>query len=125
MGYRSDVHIVMLEEDYHRYLGEMLLASIILVEDYNQTSIYKNHKFIEFGYNSVKWYSPCVDVTIVEEFLQKLEKEDRPFSFVRLGEEIDDIEKRENIIYQQLSIDVFFDVEDAVNELKNLNERAK
>lgn len=122
MGYRSDVHIVMLEEDYHRYKGEMLLAGVNLIEDFNHTSTHEDHKFIEFGYNSAKWYLDYVDVIFAEEFIQKLEEEDRPFSFVRLGEGSDDIEIRENIIYQRLNIDVFFDAEDAVAELEYLKE---
>lgn len=40
----------------------------------------------------LKWYSEFSEVQAIEEFLVKLSDEDKPYKFIRIGEDIEDIE---------------------------------
>lgn len=93
MGYYSEVAIAMWQDD----LKEMFaLAS----SKDNALNLLKNAEIRESGnksviyWNSVKWYDGYDDVKFIRSFLEQNNKE---YYFVRVGEEIGDIEEIDNI----------------------------
>lgn len=93
MGYYSEVAIAMWQDD----LKEMFaLAS----SKDNALNLLKNAEIRESGnksviyWVSVKWYDDYDDVKFIRSFLEKNNKE---YYFVRVGEEIGDIEEINNI----------------------------
>lgn len=93
MGYYSEVAIAMWQDD----LKEMFaLAS----SKDNALNLLKNAEIRESGnksviyWVSVKWYDGYDDVKFIRSFLEKNNKE---YYFVRVGEEIGDIEEINNI----------------------------
>lgn len=91
MGYRSQVSIVLLEEDYNKLLDE----AKPLLERYPYCVLHREpkhferygEKFICLRWDAVKWYNGADDIDFVEHFL-----EDHEHSFIRIGEYYDDIE---------------------------------
>lgn len=93
MGYYSEVAITMWQDD----LKEMFaLAS----SKDNALNLLKDAEIRESGnksviyWDSVKWYDGYDDVKFIRSFLEKNNKE---YYFVRVGEEIGDIEEIDNI----------------------------
>lgn len=93
MGYYSEVAIAMWQDD----LKEMFaLAS----SKDNALNLLKNAEIRESGnksviyWNSVKWYDGYDEVKFIRSFLKQNNKE---YYFVRVGEEIGDIEEIDNI----------------------------
>lgn len=117
MGYRSDVRIRLLLEDYEKLKKEYVekfidthvttwnmfsqenldIFKLQNTEDYtydtpeNIDELNPSGKCVYFGWNSLKWYTQCCDyedITFIEGFVNSCIMH----SFFRLGEEMDDIE---------------------------------
>lgn len=92
MGYRSKVSIVLLEEDYNKLLDE---AKPLLERNPYCILHYKPVKYFEWSglkcvhlfFGAVKWYKGMDDIDFVERFLS-----DHEHSFIRIGEDPEDIE---------------------------------
>lgn len=96
MGYRSDVALCIKKEDY-----EVLKTNAEAVE-YNILDSASTIRFddedgvVAIFWGCVKWYPEYEDVAVVENFIDELYDADKPFTFIRIGEERDDIEERMN-----------------------------
>lgn len=91
MGYYSDVAITMGYEDFRALVGKfkdekdtyefLRYAEISRIHDYDAVTV---------QWNAIKWFetlsSPCGRI------MKYLHSEDVPFYFLRVGEEIDDME---------------------------------
>lgn len=92
MGYRSQVSIVLLEEDYNKLLDE---AKPLLEQDPYCILHRKPVKCFEWSglkcvhlfFGVVKWCKGMDDIDFVERFLS-----DHEHSFIRIGEDYSDIE---------------------------------
>lgn len=103
MGYRSDVHILFYASPRER--EHFPAIKLWFDEAYpdkpdgtSWSTVSKGDDYIYVKYNGVKWYDSYADVQAV---LKALEEFDTTFSecgcfeFVRIGEEDNDIERRD------------------------------
>jgi hypothetical protein len=124
MGYRSDVMAVFYTYDPTEY------PSIKLFIDEHVPEWFRGDKYmatftgsnnlqgIKFDLQDVKWYESYPDVQGFEQALNKFEKladggDKWLWEFVRLGEEVEDVEERScseahNLIYVSRSIECDF-----------------
>lgn len=96
MGYRSDVALCIKKEDFE-VLKEKTKATEYDILDSASTIRFDDEDgvvAIFWGY--IKWYPEYEDVAVVENFIDELYDADKPFTFIRIGEERDDIEERMN-----------------------------
>jgi hypothetical protein len=105
MGYRSEVVLALSKEVYMEYaVLSKTLPKLLLREA--PTVIESRGYYWKFG--GIKWYDTYPRVIEVDEFFDKLEIE-KDYAFVRIGEEITDIEEKGDCyhfdIYPRASID--------------------
>lgn len=92
MGYRSEVSIVLLEEDYNKLLDEAkpLLEQdpyCVLHREPVRRFKWGSENYIHLYWGAVKWYQGMDDIDFVERFLR-----DHEHSYIRIGEDSEDIE---------------------------------
>lgn len=92
MGYRSEVGLALLEEDYNK----LLELAKPLIERFGENTILSDkptriEKYGEFyiylHWDYLKWYQSFDEVDLIENFIK-----DHPHSFLRIGEDYDDIQ---------------------------------
>lgn len=97
MGYRSDVYLKTTTEGW------------IIIKRYNDQIENPDHRplrlaevnstasgFYKIEFHSIKWYEGYPEVDYFNKAMEALDEQDVPFSFIRLGEDTDDIEHRCN-----------------------------
>lgn len=84
MGYRSDVCLAVTKECYKENATQALKDA--LKDCYK---VYENDRGYYFSWDNVKWYEDYPDVKVIEEFM---EEHNDSIGFVRIGEDMDDIE---------------------------------
>jgi hypothetical protein len=104
MGYRSDVMAVFYTYDPNEFPAIKLFIDENIPEwfrgdEYMSTFVKANLHGIKFSMQDVKWYESYADIQGFEQALKKFEKlSDRGhlwlWEFVRLGEEVEDVEDR-------------------------------
>ena len=67
-----------------------------LLELLDVATIREKEDAISLYWSWLKWYPEFLEVQAIKEFLGKLFDEDKPYNFIRMGEEWDDIEREEN-----------------------------
>lgn len=123
MGYRSDVMAVFYTYEPNEY------PSIKLFIDENIPEWFRGDEYmrkfekanligIKFDISEVKWYESYADVRGFEDALKKfdklaLENSRWNYEFIRLGEEVEDVETKnsynaDNLIYVSRSIECDF-----------------
>ena len=105
MGYRSEVAIAIhkdLQGEFLTFLNtEELMAQIFGdMSDFNLDKDYQGEGHWLFTCNSVKWYTnfdDYKDIQMFEDFMNAMDEKDdhqEKYRFLRIGEEIEDIEYR-------------------------------
>ena len=106
MGYRSDVAIAIhkdLQGDFLTFLNtEKLMAQIFGdMSDFNLDKDYQGEGHWLFTADQIKWYTDWDDfyahITMFEKFMDAMDEKfdhDAQYRFIRIGEEIDDVERR-------------------------------
>lgn len=107
MGYRSDVRIrttkeglEIMEKSIKKYIKENVKEEKLKGYDYNLLNSAEKTETTEsitLDWESVKWYEDIdgyEDVDAIMYSLDMLEEEDIDYQYIRIGEEIDDIDER-------------------------------
>ena len=105
MGYRSEVAIAIhkdLHGDFLTFLNtEKLMADIFGdMSDFQLDKDYQGEGHWLFTANSIKWYATWdefADIQMFEKFMDAMEEEEEKrekYRFIRIGEELEDIEYR-------------------------------
>lgn len=107
MGYRSDVRIrttkeglEIMEKFVEKYIKENVNEENLEGYDYNllnSAEITENTNSITLDWNYMKWYDRYKDVDAIMKSLDELSNKDIDYQYVRIGEEVDDVEERWNI----------------------------
>jgi hypothetical protein len=100
MGYRSQVRICMKKASFEELKQELMGEYAYLIEhldEYTETTgnYYcgdKTEEVVVFGWDWIKWYEGYEDIQVINSFLDKLSDRDEDYSFIRIGEYIDDTE---------------------------------
>lgn len=123
MGYRSDVMAVFYTYDPMEYPAMKLfidehVPDVFRTDEYMRVFEKANLQGIKFKLQDVKWYSSYPDVHGFEQALKRFEKlADEGgkwnWEFVRLGEEVQDVEQSnsynsDNLLYVSRSIECDF-----------------
>ena len=94
MGYRSDVKICMKKKDFEDLTMGFFQADIphnlLELGNVNTVSV---EDVIILSWTWVKWNRCLDDVAYIMDFLDQLQLQDKPYSYVRLGESTSDIEE--------------------------------
>lgn len=106
MGYRSDVRIRTTQKGYEIMkieVAEYLKKHKEKIEgetyDYNLFNhlsyLSHNENEVTFGWDYIKWYESCnyIDVDAIMYSLGKLQEKEKPYHYIRVGEEYDDIDE--------------------------------
>ena len=96
MGYRSDVALCIKKEDYEVLKTNAEAAEYNILDSASTIRFDDEDGVVAIFWGCVKWYSEYEDVAVVEDLIDKLYDADKPFTFIRIGEERDDIEERSN-----------------------------
>lgn len=116
MGYRSEVAIKCEEKAF-----EMLRETYRRV-DLEPDKVFKDGDCFILYWDWVKWYSIYEDVAAIEDILDKLDElEDTTnygYRFMRLGENDDDVETRENNWNIDLWMIRKIDIPDGLEEIE-------
>ncbi len=109
MGYRSEVVLVVGKEVMPQFMVTMAKSSQARAACWDEAERVMNYGDEEgvvlFRWDCVKWYDSFEEVRAIEDFMDWCESEDidvdgteahagEYFRFVRIGEEVDDIEVR-------------------------------
>ena len=123
MGYRSDVKAVFYTYDPSEYPSIKLFIDENIPEwfrgdEYMSTFEKANLQGIKFDVREVKWYESYADVHGFEQALEKFgkladENNRWNWEFIRLGEEVEDVEQKrsynsDNLLYVSRSIECDF-----------------
>ena len=92
MGYRSEVAVVVKNEDYEKFIkGNSDFKDLM-----NIAEVTKNEDLVMIYWDWIKWYLEYEDISIIEATMDKLDEQNAPYKFVRIGEDWDDVDVREN-----------------------------
>lgn len=97
MGYRSQIALKTTTEGY--LIMKQMNDAIETKEDrpLDYMEIQKTtFGFYKISQDDLKWYDSYPDVQNFNKMLEKLEAEDIPYSFIRIGEESNDVEHKMN-----------------------------
>lgn len=97
MGYRSEVLIKTTTEGWviikqHNDKIDVVEDRPLRYADVNKTE----SGFYKIEFHDIKWYDSYKEIQHFMEALAELEKQDIPYSFIRLGEDTEDIEHKVN-----------------------------
>lgn len=65
-------------------------------------------------WDSLKWYPEFPEVRAINKFLWQLSNEDKPYKFIRIGEDVDDIEVGYNYGDEEKYGDVSYRINDII-----------
>ena len=97
MGYRSEVYIKTTTEGWviikqHNDKIDEIKDRPLRYADVNKTE----SGFYKIEFHDIKWYDSYTEIRHFMDALTELEKQDIPYSFIRLGEDTEDIEHKVN-----------------------------
>ena len=90
MGYRSDITVALTKEVIMKQLILPNEGYTNLVE--YTDDIFDKDTYAVYQINRIKWYESYPEINSINEFLDQLNDEE--YGFIRLGEELDDTEKK-------------------------------
>lgn len=93
MGYRSEVKLCVKKEVYEELKEKEELKSLMA---YAEDVVELSKGVVVICWDWIKWYSDYEDISIVEATMDKLDEQNAPYKFVRIGEDWDDVDVREN-----------------------------
>ena len=98
MGYRSDVAVIITAENkdnFKRYVEEL---KSMQTGDFADEIKDNGVDGIRISFSDIKWYRDFgfEEIDEFEEWLDKIEEDGESYHFVRIGEDLDDVE--ENIV---------------------------
>lgn len=97
MGYRSDVYLKTTTEGW--LMIKKLNDSIPEFNEqplaYSEVSVSSDGNY-KIEWTDIKWYDSFKSVQHVNNLLEKFDEQDIPYSFIRFGEDVADVEHRRN-----------------------------
>ena len=125
MGYRSEVGMILSAESYELLVCELekervdrilnnnnpdkFSSTIDLLDEMENdgaSNLPENSTDIIFYYSWIKWYDSYDEIRFIERMLDMMEERDLAYSFLRIGEENQDIDARYNRS-EDLCIDMY------------------
>lgn len=120
MGYRSEVAIAMRKEDYELLKG-FDKENKNLVELLDVAEVKESRGVVVIRWDSLKWYPEFPEVQAIAEFIAELSEADKPYRFIRLGEDVDDTENEYNYGDEEKYGDISYRVNDMIGVERYIN----
>lgn len=120
MGYRSDVSITMYQEDFDAMVKSAASENEEALSLIKYATLFQDvkNKTRTMFWNCVKWYDDFEDVGFIESFI---EKEDVQYRFIRVGEEMGDVEEKFNdndwALYDSIRAEQYINIDQAGDEV--------
>ena len=95
MGYRSEIAISMRKEDFE-LLKEFDKENKNLMELLEMAEVKESRGVVVIKWDSLKWYPEFPEVQAIAEFIAELSEADKPYRFIRIGEDVNDTEVEYN-----------------------------
>ena len=94
MGYYSDVALSMYKKDYNKMveLNKENEDFNDLIRIANKRTYTGDEDVVTLYWESVKWHTAFPEIGTIEDYLRILVEQDRPYNFIRIGEDWDDVE---------------------------------
>jgi hypothetical protein len=122
MGYRSDVKALiypvsgetnLLEYEKLKTLMNTTFKDVFEAWDDEYFKWNDKCRVLEFSAESIKWYDSYPDIQKFTNFLEEVRELEYEYEFIRLGEDMDDIEEdstgdSQGFLYVSRSIEVVF-----------------
>ena len=110
MGYRSDVSIVLKQEDFERLASLSAKSEFDYIANADTVETFVRHDgqaWVHLDWIDVKWYAAFPEVQLILDFLVNV-----PHEFLRSGDELEDVEhvnttKECDVLYVKKSIGFF------------------
>ena len=101
MGYRSDVKYVIvfpsIEKRDEFLVKQKMLGDKHIQKAVNELEVIKDRPIVRFAMDDVKWYDTYESVKAHHALMEEAEENfEAVYSFVRVGENLDDIEMQES-----------------------------
>ena len=125
MGYRSEVGMILSAESYELLVCELekervdrilnnnrpekfysTLELLDVMEEDGEQNLPERSTDIILYYSWIKWYDSYDEINFIERMLDMMEERDLAYSFLRIGEENQDIDARYNRS-EDLCIDMY------------------
>lgn len=119
MGYSSDIAIAMRKEDFE-LLKEFDKENQNLMELLEVAEVKESRGVVVVQWDSLKWYPYFPEVQAIKEFLGKLSDEDKPYRFIRIGEDAADTEVEYNYGDEEYG-DVAYRINDAIGVVRYID----
>ena len=88
MGYRSEVGVAVKTPDYEKFMkGNSDIKDLLSYAD-----IRSNGSVVIIYWDWIKWYPEYDDISKFESVLNCIDDNGHPYTFVRIGEDYDDID---------------------------------
>ena len=88
MGYRSEVAVVVKNEDYEKFIrGNSDFKDLMDIAE-----VTKNEDLVMIYWDWVKWYTEYTDIQKFESVLACIADNGHPYDFTRIGEDRTDID---------------------------------
>lgn len=120
MGYRSDVSITMYQKDFDVMVKRAASENEEALSLIKYATLYKdeNNEIVTMFWSCVKWYDNFEDVSFIESFIKR---DGIQYHFIRVGEEIGDIEEEFNddnwMLYDLTRAEQYINIEQAGDEV--------
>lgn len=98
MGYYSQVALCAKKKDFEELKKRLEKYDYLFSTGYSEITEFDDGEVIVWNIDSIKWYDSYEEIQIIENFMNELRNNDKEFSFVRIGEEYDDVEYESNYI---------------------------
>lgn len=100
MGYRSQVVIALSIESYTKH--SLLIKDLPTLLSENKPQKHEQLKAVFWSFDEIRWYDAYSDISEIGSFLSELNEED--YGFIRIGEEINDIDIEGNIYIYDMCV---------------------
>ena len=123
MGYRSTVALVLTKSDYEelekKYTSGSIpeASSLMDVFDYKGEFSTPDETYVGLYADWIKWYTDYGEIAAVEDFIR-----DVRHSFVRVGEDLEDIEKDVNVSDENGVDEEFYDFLSVETRIEGLED---
>ena len=94
MGYRSEV-VIAIDNRYKNYQLICPNVGYTFLEKLSDEKI-QREDYVIYLFSSIKWYDVYKDISNVHKYLIELKEQNIDYGFLRLGEEVGDIEEEGN-----------------------------
>ena len=96
MEYLSEVRMCITKRDMRILKNNLskIESNILDICDIKKEILgFNNKRYILFGWNDIEWFSKYKEISIIKNTLNEFKNKRLPFKFLRVGQNINDVEK--------------------------------